>query len=147
MRFLVAAMVLTGCSGATGVASLNAPDVVMAPACAVDVVAPERFSDVLWHNDRRDVDCTQSAWGGAFEVGFSHGWLFHVEIPRQLNAPGVVNLDAGTLALYYFGHDGACVNWTGSIDWQDVPDWSVSIDAVCADDASKAVVGTWLGHR
>jgi hypothetical protein len=150
MRVIALALLapVTACSAPTDIQSTSAPDAVLSPVCIVDTTAPERLDETLWRNDRRDIDCTQSAWNGLLELGFSHGdWQLHVAIPRRLNAPGAIDLGAGTVALWFFDRTGSCADWAGSITWRDLPDWAVGIEARCGDDPSKAIAGTWSGHR
>lgn len=136
--------VMAGCAGPVGVAVHVAPDEADAPACDVDVTAPEQYADVLRRNDVRGVDCHVSRWAGTFEFGFAHaGWTLHVAVP--LASPEVVDLTAGDVGVFFQG-DGWCNDWRGTLRWRRAPDWLVSLDALCVADPAIAVIGAWSGH-
>lgn len=113
--------------------------------CAVALDAPEGFAATLHADDVRGIDCVPPGRGEVFSLGFAHaGWWLQLDVARAsltVGAPHAFDGQAALLAL-------DCWDWEGAVtvETDDDSGWAVALDARCTNDASKAIVGRFVGE-
>jgi hypothetical protein len=155
MRLLLGLVLVGLCAVGCSTGSVDVPSgprgldtaTPVLPFCIYDVTAPDRTSGSLSYAARpRHTDCVPPEGGEVFSLGFAtDGWWMQLDAVRAAFTVGhPVRFEetnqAALLAL-------DCWNWTGEFivmkDETHSHSWSVFIDATCAGDPSKRVIGQW----
>lgn len=115
------------------------------PVCFISADAPRPTRMAF---TAKDGMCDGLHDSGLFQFRYEHAdgpadTGLSLDIPR--GAAPALSLDAGEAGLLYqdYNSGAVCSNWSGAVTWTDLPKWSVKIDALCTDDWSIAVRGTW----